>query len=268
MSYWSTIATPVLLISLLTSVGVGQDFCRHALADRPFPRLRNAVDPVEGGNLYSIVSTISIARMLRVDSLVRGLMKASVPDSGPQGDVFGPEPEWFPDSSEISPAIRLAQPKDSARRWDAAFQLAHLFNGGALGGTEGMAYAAASLYKYWHLPPAPAMAFLADPAFSVSARLKAVGALEPYWSTREFQRAAAAALCTLAVKAAGLNAMQINADSSGRVPLDYQEYEFFSKLMWALGSVEEAKGPSLKAVIALLPPGNALTRWVAAWLHL
>ena len=24
----------------------------------------------------------------------------------------------------------------------------------------------------------------------------------------------------------------------------------------------------LKAVIALLPPGNALTRWVAAWLHL
>jgi len=251
MVHWPLRPLFLVLIALAPSSSAAQGFCGRALADRPFPRIRNATDPHEGGDLYPIVSALSRDRLAKVEH------------------SFGIQPEWFSDSTDIPDTIRVRQPRDSVRRWDAAFQLANLFNGGVLGHTEGMAFAAASLYRYWHLPPEPAAAFLADRAFSFSARTKAVRALEPYWATVEFRHAAAAALCGLAAKAVGLSALGVNdPDSSGGVPLDYEEYEFFSQIMWALGSTQEGGGPSPKDVIALLPPQNALTLWAKKWLNL
>ena len=170
----------LLLVGLFIPTGAaGQDFCSRALADRPFPRLRNATNPVEGSDMRGLVWSLALSRALEIDSIARGLIPIL-------GHGYVPQPEWFSDSAEMPDSIKRLEPKDSVRRWDVAFQLSSLFNGGALGGTGGMGYAAASLYRFWPLPPEPAVAFLADPAFSASARSRAVRALESSWSNHRF----------------------------------------------------------------------------------
>ena len=64
-----------------------------------------------------------------------------------------------------------------------------------------------------------------------------------------------------------MRVLDVRSDSSERVPLDYEEYELFSTLMWALGSVQERGGPPARDVISLLPQRNALTQWASEWLH-
>src|SRR2546422_3014309 len=139
MTRFVAAAGAILSLSMTRpSVGVGQEFCRRALADRPFPQLRNGTAPPQSTNLYSVVWGLSLARSLRVDSVSRGLIK----NSG--GYTFA---ELYLDSAAIPQSIRSRAPADSAGRWHVAFQIADLFNAGDAGATEGMAYAAASLYK-------------------------------------------------------------------------------------------------------------------------
>ena len=237
----------------LPQIAAGQDFCRTALNSRPFPTLRNATLSVQSTDLWPVLWKATLSRAVRLDSVARGL----IPQSGDY--TFN---EWYFDPGPLTDSLRLKVARDSASRWGVAFQLADLFRGGEGGAATGMAYAAASLYSAWRLPPEPAAAFLADPAFSLAARNKAVRALEPYWSTQAFRRAAAAALCTLAARVAGAVTMRGDSAPSEREVLDAEESQFFSDIVWALGSAAEAGGPSPRGVIDLLPPRNPVTAWL------
>jgi hypothetical protein len=235
-----------------------QDFCQRALADRPFPTLRNATNPEEGSSYYAVTWNLAYTRSAHLDSISRGLITAT--------GMWSLE-EWFFDSTKMRTKSLGRAPTDSAGRWSAAFQLAHLFNAGSVGATDGMGFAAASLYRYWRLPPEPAAAMLADPPTPTLARVKAVRALEPYWSTTTFRNAAAAALCILAAKADGIASIRHTDSLQEFDAFDMDEHELLSQIEWALGTVEESGGPSASPVIALLPPSNPLTGWLRDRFH-
>jgi hypothetical protein len=251
---WSRAAVIAVLVALPSAPGIAasQDFCQRALADRPFPNLRNRSQPDERGEFRSIVWRLSFSRLAMLDSISRGLIT-------PTGSYS--YHEWFFDSTDIPQEMLERAPEDSSARWSAAFELANLFESG----TDGMGFAAASLYRVWRLPAEPAAAFLADPPIGAVARIKAVRALEPHWPTAHFRNAAAAALCVLAANAQGrvlIGQMERVSDFDA---FDMDEHQLLSDIIWALGTVEERGGPSPDPIIALLPPQNPLTQKLRRW---
>lgn len=247
----------VVLCLASPSTGVSQDFCQRALRERPFPNLRNSTKPAESlpwkSPYWLFTWHLAFAHQAWLDSVSRGLIK-------PSGSYS--YQEWFLDSTDIPSNIRTQAPKDSATRWSAAFELANLFEAGNVGATEGMAFAAASLYRAWRLPPEPAAALLADPPVATMARTRAIRALEPYWATQTFRLGAAAALCILAANAEGRASLRHTDTLSKFDAFDMEQHELLSSIVFALGTVAERGGPSADSVFALLPPKNPLTMWV------
>ena len=232
-----------------------QGYCRTALGTRPFPAFRNAHEGIRAPDLEVVVWDMTLARSLRRDSILKGLIAV------PRDVVF---PTYF-DTHGIADSLRRRIAADSLLAIAASLQLAAMWEGETSGRTDQMALAAASLYHDWRLPPQAALTFLADPAFAFAARTKAVRALEPYWGTLDFRRASAAALCSLAARVEGVVAL--GTDSSFHI-LTPDEYEFFSAIMWALGKTHEDGGPSPTDVVALLPADNLLTLWTKRWLDI
>jgi len=231
-----------------------QDFCPAALKDRPFANLRNARQPLESDTFYSVTWDAALNRAFHLDSLDKGLIHGS------GGYELS---DWYIDASDIAVSLRRSIAADTTLQRNAAFDLSHLFEGGPAGATEGMAYVAASIYSDWRLPPEPAAAFLADPTFGIRARVRAVRALEPYWSTQTFRRAAAAALCSLAARMSGVSSMRSDSAISVLSLLNEDEFDLVGDIEAALRKAHERGGPSPTDVLELLPQTNLLTKWLA-----
>jgi len=237
--------------ALSAQQGASQLFCRNALNARPFPEFRNSKEPSNLGapDVRRLLWDAALARSIHFDSIQKAPRPAS-------GDYVLLNP--YIDTRGVGDSLRRRVADDSVLAMAIALKLAEAWEDPSVGSTEGMADLAASLYRDWHLPPTPALRYLADPAYTPSARAKAVHALEAYWKTAEFHKASAAALCSLAARVAGLAQLQVDSTES---ILNLDEYALFGALMRALGKSEEDGGPSARDVVALLPPGNAVTRW-------
>ena len=244
------------LLAALQSASA-QGFCQQALVDRPFPPLRSAA-PALQVSLRPLLWQGSFAHALRTDSIFKGLITC-------EGECFLLVHEWYVDTDGLGDDIKRQIAHDSAQRWSVALALADEFRGADAGGTEGMAFVAASLYRDWALPPEPAAAFLADPAFSPRARSKAVRALEPSWQHAAFRRASAAALCSLAARVEGIATMRGDSVANVLHLLHGDEFELLEDIARALGETHES-GRDPADVMDLLPPDIRFTRWLRGYL--
>ena len=167
------------------------------------------------------------------------------------------------DASKLAPHLVQRAAGDTGFRRATSFQLTDAFNGNVAGLAEEMAYIAASLYQTWDLPPQAAAAFLADPAYSFRARARAIRALEPYWGTSLFRQSAAAALCSLAARSDGITVSMMLPDTAA-APLEPDEFQFLSDVMYALGRGRAAGGAPIDTVLGLLPPHSGFLRSLKA----
>jgi hypothetical protein len=248
---------------MVAAVAVGpslsaQSFCRAAVNSRPLSEFRNTHESayLKAPEVRGFLWEASLARSVHLDSIAKGLVQNA-------GDYV--LADGYINTDGIADSLRRTVAHDTAVAAAIALKLAEVWDAAHVGATEGMAFAAASIYHDWHLPPQAALRYLADPRSPPGGRAKAVRALETSWNSPQFREAATAALCSLAVRVAGL--AQFQTDTSQSI-LQPDEYTLLSSIMWALGKVQDDGGPAARDVVSRLPRGNLVTLWTKEWLDI
>jgi hypothetical protein len=159
-------------------------------------------------------------------------------------------------SSGGATTVRLLAQDDTTMGQLVAQVLAVIMEAEPRGFSTGQAVVAADWYRAWRLPPAHALAVLADPRQTIRSRTLATYAVEPHWATRAFVEAAMSGICSLAARSAGL------ADAAGgqdvETLLDDDEAEFLGWLLRALARAEAQTGSVQTILDATLPPDHPL----------
>lgn len=249
LSYWPLLFG-VFATAALASPARGQWPCRQAV---PFPRTGTDVSQHEFDSVLVIAQALTEASW----SWIRDWMVAN-----PR-----PVPGFFVGVGEgIASNVRNAVLADSATARLTAHALAWMMRGESAGFLVGQDVLAASLYRAWSLDPAPALGVVANSLQTPHARLLAVRAVEPHWTGDRFAEAAVAALCTMAARAAGMQAILPDSvrNDAGYL-LSEDEGELLGLLEHALltGRGESDGG---REILRSLPPRNPVTEHVARYL--